>query len=259
MANFDVAVSEYLQAPVHTAAPDDTLDHIYAKLGELRISSLPVLEAGKLVGVISRSDLLRVGRRGAGTGTHATVLAFPSATAKDEMTADVHTVEPSTALSAAARIMAKEHVHRVYVVENDELVGVVGTYDLICAVREKGVNTPISEQMSSPVFSIRAEEPVSTATDRLAKAHVSGLVVLENEWPVGVFRQVEALAARSLPRETRVDAVMDPAMLCIPTTTRLGRAAQQMASMRARRIIAMKQDRVEGILSGLDFAKFIAR
>ncbi len=260
MANFDVPVSDYMQAPVHTAAASDSLDDIYARLGALRISSLPVLEADEVVGVISRSDLLRVGRKDAGSGSGAKVLAFPaSAKAADEMTAGAHSVAPSDTLASAAKIMAREYVHRVYVKDGSNLVGVLSTHDLICVVRDKGVNTPISEQMSSPVFTVRAEEPISLATDRLAKARVSGLVVLENEWPVGVFRQIEALGSRSLPRETRIDRIMDPAMLCMPTTTRLGRAAQQMAGMRARRIVAMRQGRVEGILSGLDFAKFVAR
>lgn len=258
MANFEVAVSEYMSSPVHTASVSDSLDDIYAHLGRLHISSLPVMDGDTLAGVISRSDLLRVGRRAAGSGTGAQVLAFPAATAADEMTAGARTVTPGDTLSAAARIMAREYVHRLYVVDGARLAGVLSTYDLICAVRDKGVNTPISEQMSSPVFTVRAEEPVSLATDRLAKARVSGLVVLENEWPVGIFRQIEALASRALPRETRIDAVMDAAMLCMPMSTRMGRAAQQMVAMRARRIIAMKKDRVEGILSGWDFAKFVA-
>jgi len=259
MANFEGAVSEFMRSPVHKADVTDSLTDIYARLGKLRISSLPVMKGDELVGVISRSDLLRVGRREAGTGSAAKVLAFPAATVGDEMTEGAFTVRPDDTLSSAAGIMIKKYVHRVYVVDDTGLVGVLSTYDLICAVRDKAVNHPINEHMSKPVFTVRAEEPVSVATDRLARAHITGLVVLEDDWPVGVFRQVEALGSRSLPRETRTDEMMDPAMLCMPDTTKLGRAAQQMASMRARRIIVVRKRQVEGILSGLDFARFVAR
>jgi CBS domain-containing protein len=112
--------------------------------------------------------------------------------------------------------------------------------------------------MSSPAFTVRASEPISLATDRLEKAHISGLIVVDGEWPVGFFSQREALAARDLPRSTPVEEGMTSAMLALEADTPLHRAAAQAAELRVRRVIAVRSRNIEGILSGLDFARSAA-
>jgi hypothetical protein len=47
-------------------------------------------------------------------------------------------------------------------------------------------------------------------------------------------------------------------MLALETTTPLHRAAAQAAALRVRRVIAVKNRRIEGILTGLDFARAAA-
>lgn len=47
------------------------------------------------------------------------------------------------------------------------------------AVLKKRVSNPLSEYMSSPAFTVRASEPISLATERLKRARVSGLVVVD--------------------------------------------------------------------------------
>ncbi len=111
-------------------------------------------------------------------------------------------------------------IHRVYVTPNDRIAGVLSTRDLMLLIRDNRAASPISEWMSSPTYTVRADEPVSLATERLEKAHVSGLVVMDEGWPLGVFTQVEALEARGEPRETPIDALMSPALLCLPKDTK---------------------------------------
>jgi CBS domain-containing protein len=84
---------------------------------------------------------------------------------------------------------------------------------------------------------------------------VSGLAVLDDGWPVGVFTQEEALEARDQPRDTPVETAMNPAMLALEAETPLHRAAAQAEALRVRRIIVVRGTRLEGILSGLDFAR----
>jgi len=258
MANFETNAELYMTSPVHTARGDETLDVVYRRLGELGISSLAVVDGQRLIGMISRTDLLRVGRREAGTRTKADLLTFPPRRVSDVMTSEVVVVDPRDSLAVAAAKMTTQSIHRVFVTDGDDLVGVLSTHDLMRAVRDKGVKILVSEHMSSPLFTIRANESISLATDRLDKARVSGVVVVEDDWPVGVFTQVDALAARTLPRETRVEEAMDTAILCMPVTSRLHRAAAQATRMRARRIIVTDSRSMTGILSGIDFARYVA-
>ena len=167
-------------------------------------------------------------------------------------------VAPTAPVRDAARAMCEHHVHRLFVVDGGRPVGVVSTLDLTRAVGESRNEAPITEVMSSPVFTVKAQQPISAAVERLENAKVAGLVVLDDGWPVGVFTQVEALQARDLARETRVDEVLDPSLLCLPVETKLHRAAAQAHRLSARRVIVCRGSEVAGIVTGLDFAKLVA-
>ncbi len=259
MSSFAIPVTTHMSAPVHMTLPSERLDRVHKQLISLSISSLPVVdERGRLVGVVSRSDLLRMGRFQAGLRHSATLLTFPDRPVADVMTANVVTVGPEASLSEAASLMARKNIHRVFVMDGDSLMGVLSTKDVMAAIRDTRMANPISEYMSHPVFTVHARDTVELASARLDKARISGLVVVDDDWPIGVFTQSQALAARDLPRETPVEDAMDAAMVCMPSDTKMYRAAAQASAMRVRRIIVAKQREMVGILSGLDFAKAIA-
>ncbi len=258
MSNFQVPVSLYMSQPVLSVSPDASLEEAYDVMVEGRISSLPVLDRDRLVvGLISRSDLLRVGRQEAGSRPEAQVLTLPERTVSDEMTHEVLTVSPEMTLEVAAKLMVKNRVHRVVVTEDGKARGVLSTRDLMRVIDEKGTNDPVSDYMSSPVFTIRAEEGLGMAVERLEKARVTGLVVVEDDWAVGVFTQTEALEARYLPRSTAVGDVMSPRILTLGPRTRLHRAAAQAATTGVRRVVVQEGENLVGILSGLDFARAV--
>ena len=130
---------------------------------------------------------------------------------------------------------------------------------MLLAIERKRVATPIHEVMSAPAFVIPLGAKLSLATDRLERAHVSGLCVVdEDEWPVGTFTQREALASRDLDGDTPLEEVMSYAMLCLDVRTPLYRAAAYAHATRARRVLAVEDNRVEGVLTGLDFARVAA-
>jgi predicted transcriptional regulator len=143
----------------------------------------------------------------------------------------------------------------VFVVDAGELVGVLSTKDVMVAVSHEKVRLPIERFMSAPVFTIRASEPIALGIERLERAHVSGVVVVDDGWPVGVFTQAESIAAADMPRNTPIEEVMCPAMLCMNVDTQVHRAAAQAAATRARRVIATAEQGMKGILTGLDFAR----
>lgn len=167
-------------------------------------------------------------------------------------------VSPSATIRDAARTMYEHKVHRLFVVEGKRLVGVISTLDMMAAVVEAKIEQPISEIMSTPLYSVKAQQPIGMAIERLEHARVTGLVVLDDEWPVGLFTQVEAMESRDLPRDTRIDEVFDTSLLCLPTTTKIHRAAAQARRLEVRRVIPCLDREAVGIVTGFDFAKLIA-
>lgn len=53
-------VSEIMTTHVHGVAPTDTLETVAATMIDHDVNRLPVLDAGKVVGIITRADLARV-------------------------------------------------------------------------------------------------------------------------------------------------------------------------------------------------------
>ena len=153
MTNFVMPVSLYMSAPVFTVDEGATLNDVQHKLTIHDVSSVAVTGAGgRPVGVISRTDLLRVGRVGARALGKKALLTLPDMPIRDVMRATIVSVGKDDAIGDAARKMVDQHIHRVFVMEGDALVGVLSTKDVLAAIRDKRVTTPISSVMSAPVF-----------------------------------------------------------------------------------------------------------
>jgi CBS domain-containing protein len=271
MTNFATPISSLMTTPVVTIADTAGLVEANQLLTERGISCLAVTSGGHAVGVLSRTDLLHVGRfesRARPDGdvkapgaVRAPLLTLPlDRTVGDVMKRSIVTVHPLEPISTAARTMGEHRIHRVFVMDDGALVGVFSTKDVLLAIRDQRLTAPISEAMSSPVLTIPLAAPLSLATDRLEKAHISGLCVIdESDWPVGTFTQNEAIAARELPETTPVEEVMSYAMLCLDMRTPLYRAAGYAHATRARRVLAVEGRQVKGVLTGLDFARIAAK
>lgn len=80
----------------------------------------------------------------------------------------------------------------------------------------------------------------------MALAYHSGLIVLEDGWPVGAFTQADALAAREAPPDDRVDHWMDTRIVMLPLAVPAFRAAERVASTRARRLLVVDGGGVRG-------------
>ncbi|MGD0073100.1 MAG: universal stress protein [Candidatus Binataceae bacterium] len=103
------------------ATPNDTLAQAQAKMREGRFRSLPVLDEGTLVGIITDRDI----REHAGHLEDTKVVVA--------MTKEVMTVRPDTSIWDAARLMIDHKVGGLPVVEGGQLVGIVTTIDLLKA------------------------------------------------------------------------------------------------------------------------------
>lgn len=251
MANFEMLVTEYMTSPVETIRIGETLVAANAMFTEQGVSALGVVdESGELKGVVSRTDVLH-----AAVFSHGQTFRVPDRPVEEIMKSPAIQLSPDARLAQAAKLMLKNHVHRVFVTSDGKPEGVVSTRDLMRAVREKRIKTPISEIASGSVVKIRAEDPIAMAVDRLDVSNKHGLVVVEGDFPVGIFDQASALQARRLPPATAVESAMNVCVLILPAAMGLGRAAQQAIGMNVRRILIEDDRGVTGIVGGLDFAR----
>ncbi len=214
--------------------------------------------AGEVVGVLSRADLLALGRRRARMADDPTLLHLPRHDVGAHMVRDVVLADPDEPIERAAARMIERRIHRVVVALDRRPIGVLSSRDLLRAIHEARIARPLASIMSSPVHTVSVRDPVALAADRLAEAGVAGLVVVEDGWPVGVFSQTEALFAHDAPRSEAVEEHLCAAMLCLSQSLPVYRAAKLALGTRARRVLAVDGRELVGIASPLDFMRLLA-
>ena len=116
---------DFMQTDVLIVSPETPLVDIHRMFVEEEIHGAPVVDDdGKVCGVITSLDLLRPG---------ADEIDTDRLTAADIMTRELVAVSPDMPIADVAETMRAQHVHRVLVIENRELCGVLTTFDLLKA------------------------------------------------------------------------------------------------------------------------------
>lgn len=256
---FEQPVATYMSRALEIAHLDTPLEKIAAAMDARRISGVPVVDAsGVLVGVVTRTDLIALGALQAGRRGGSPTMPLPRRTAGEVMSVQPQAISARATMRDAARVMATHAIHRVFVTDGSTLIGVVGAVDVAAAVHDAKISVQLSSIMSSPLVSVAPRAPLSSAVELLDRLRVNALVVMEDEHPLGVFTQIEALATRDLPRSTPIEALFDPGMVCLPATTPLFRAAGQVARLDVRRVIVCRERDPIGLVTALDFARYVA-
>jgi acetoin utilization protein AcuB len=114
-------VSDVMMRPVETVGPSTSFEEAAARCRELQVHHLPVVDAGRLVGLLSDRDL----RAAAGNG-------LPGETPVAEiMSTELVTVSPNDGAAQVARQLISNRFSSVPVVEAGRLVGLVTVTDLL--------------------------------------------------------------------------------------------------------------------------------
>ncbi len=252
-------VREYASNKLISVRPETPLAEVHALLLEHDFSAVPVVdEKGELHGILSTTDLLREARLEISAPGELVRVTPPPRLARDLMKRNVITVDEAAPLSDAAGEIIKHRIHRVVVTRSGKPVGVFSTRDAMRAVRHARIESPLERIMTVQVETIDEGDTIRTAIERLDDANVRGLVVVDGSWPVGVFTHTEAIQARALPPvflDSPVERVMSYETICLDVQTPLYRVAGHAIQMKVRRILAVHNRELRGIVSGFDLVR----
>ena len=124
-------VGERMSRPIISITRDLPIHDALALFKKERIRRAPVLQDGKLIGIVSDKDLLHA------TPSQVTSLSvwemnylLSKITVKEVMTRKVLTVQVDTPIEEAARLMADNKIGGVPVMKADKVVGIITETDL---------------------------------------------------------------------------------------------------------------------------------
>jgi CBS domain-containing protein len=123
-------VSEIMTTKVVTTRPDDPVTKIWDLMVEEDFTGLPVVKDGKLIGMITRFDLLK-GTARIGKESERRPADSMQMTVEKFMSTPLYSVTPEDSVRKAIELMLKHEVGRMSVVDGGKLVGIVDRNDLI--------------------------------------------------------------------------------------------------------------------------------
>jgi CBS domain-containing protein len=111
---------------------NETLDLPDSIMNLGRVRHMPVVEDGKVIGVLSQRDLFRSALIVAlGFGRKTTSALIKTIRVKEVMTQNVIIITPEASVKEAARVMIEKKIGCLPVVESDKLVGLITETDIL--------------------------------------------------------------------------------------------------------------------------------
>jgi len=170
MAARTLCAKNVMRRRVISVSPELTLREVAKRFIDRRITGAPVVSKdGRLLGVISQTDLVRHQRDGsprqAGTPGHYALadedlvlrpgfhVELPDDTrVREVMTPATATTAETTPIDAIARFMLKRRIHRVIVTRGEKLAGIVTSMDLLRALlRQVGPRRTVARRQQQRV------------------------------------------------------------------------------------------------------------
>ena len=174
--------------------PDSVIPKAARIMLENKITALPVVEKGRLVGIVTNSDFLRF-IIAEYPGLKKTILV------KHYMTDDVATIQRDTSLLEAHRLMGVKRIRSLPVMDGDKLVGIVTRTDLMSSdpsrlassqkqeLSLKILTQPVEKVMSEPLYTIAPDAPLPDAAQLMLDHKIHCLPVMENNNLVGMITE----------------------------------------------------------------------
>lgn len=159
-------VKDYMTSDVvHVEIPGNR-DDVLKILKRTGISGVPVIKNKKIVGIITRKDLLRKPEE-----TQLGLL----------MTSKPISIGPDADIRQAARLLVNHSIRRLPVVEDGRLLGLLSVSDLIHAMAQMKIKDEIKTTYTSKTFALWEETPLPVVGRVMEISGVDAIPILDSE------------------------------------------------------------------------------
>jgi len=191
-------VNTLMRFPPPTLSPNQDVDDAANLIFKTGLRALPVTENNKVVGIVSLHDIVNMASK---------TKEFRQTLAESIMSIP-EIAREDTDIGTARMLMREKNISRIPVVDkNQKLYGVVSIFDLLRAVKprermnfysmaaekETIMEIPISTVMSNMPTTVDRKTSLNEIVSLMRKDETDGVIVVENDFPVGVITEKDLL------------------------------------------------------------------
>lgn len=278
-------VADIMSSPVYVLNADEPVSYARKLMLKYRISTLLVLNEGKMVGIVTKSD---IGNRLAQAEPLWRRRPIDQIPIKLLMTESVITIYPEASISQAVALMLENRVHNIPVVKND-IVGIVTRTDLVRYVAEntEEIKTKIPKLMTEDIVSVHRHHTINHVIDEMNRNEIERVVVKDDAGKaVGIVSRKNLalnlltdnegeistknikMARKSSPGGEKIyryikevpltaEDIMVSPIISIDVNENVSAAAKKMIAERVTALPVSDGDEIVGILSRTDIMKAI--
>lgn len=138
--NLLAPVSTIMTKDLAVLPPNATMGEAGEMFKKHRIHHIPVVYAGDLVGILSKTDFLHFENPHVSTDAEKQQEAERMSTVRveDHMTKGIAKIEPTTRINVTLELFKENMFHAIPIVDGTKLVGIVTPLDIIKNLDEKG-------------------------------------------------------------------------------------------------------------------------
>jgi len=176
-----ITVCDLMRERVAYVTVPGTREDVLEVFQQKHVSGVPVVKEGKVIGVVTRQDLLR--------NPNEEQLALL-------MTRNPVTITPDTTLKDAAKLLRDYGIRRLPVVEDGRLVGIVTVADFIREIAKWDDSTPIATFVREKMLALWDETPLAIAGRIMELGKVKAVPVLNSAFElVGLITDQDLINA----------------------------------------------------------------
>jgi len=191
-----MTIAEVMSSPAISVEADTPVLEASDLIESRGIKRLPVLDAGRLVGVVTQTDIIR-----------GLISLSPLREISAFMSREVATISSAATVAEAAQVMASRNVSCIVALHRGEATGVLTEKDILRRVVTLGKDPThwlVADVMTMPIQTAPPTHSVMSVSRMMDEMHVHRLVVGTADDVQGIISQTDILmAVRSKLEEVR--------------------------------------------------------
>lgn len=270
-------VKNWMTSPAVTVTPDTTIVAARDVMSEQKIKILLIAEKDQLLGVVTQRGLIRIDFSVLGEEGCNESADFSEIKIESIMTRNPRITQPDLSIPKAARVMLENRIAALPVVENERLIGILSSSDLMrliiyaCPLLEKEIL--VDHYMSDEIISIEPKTTLLEAHRLTGTKRIRTLPVLDDNQLVGIVTRTDLVCSdpsRLASREHQdlllkillqpVEKVMRKDLITISPDAPIAEAARLMLENGIHSLLVVDDDhKLTGVLTESDLFLMIVQ